>query len=340
MADVRLALDTNVWTLIADRDEAKGFARWCRSRGITVVVPPATLLEISRTKDPIRRARILAAATTPPRIHPRTEAAEESAEFIEEIRRLRPSWLREKPINLAHFENLDRLWTRKVPRFAKYEPDVLGEMTRTTESGRLEYEQEAVVNSQRSRQDALRAQGREVNLGNLHDTWVSPADEADAAYWTPLPASGRIEEWRFQNAVVYWSALQQPATYGKTLGRDTTRADWIDPFVDLGALRQDHADFNRLWFEEIAAERVLRNWLRWAVQLAQVKFRLGRGNATDEQQAAYLPDCDVYATADRRFHLALEAVARQAPRSIAQVVLVDRNASSAVAAVQEAINVA
>ncbi|MEW6223618.1 MAG: hypothetical protein AB1627_03220 [Chloroflexota bacterium] len=338
MPDVRVALDTNVWAFLTDRDEAQSFARWCRSRGITVVVPPATLLEISRTKDPIRRARILAAATTPPRIHPRTEAAEESAEFIEEIRRLRPSWIREKPIHVADFESLDRLWTRRVPRFAKYKPDVLGEMTRTMESGRLEYEQQAVVDSQRSRQDALRAQGREVNLGNLHDTWVSPADGSDPAYWTPLPLSGRIEEWRFQNAVVFWSTLQQPATYGRTLGRDTTRADWIEPFVDLGALRRDHADFNRLWFEEIAPERVLRNWLRWALQLAQVRFRLGRGNATDEQQAAYLPDCDVYATADHRFHLALEAVCRQAPRSVAKVVYVDRNASSAVAAIEVAIS--
>jgi hypothetical protein len=60
-----------------------------------------------------------------------------------------------------------------------------------------------------------------------------------------------------------------------------------------------------------------RVWLRWAVNRAQTEFKVGRGNAADEQQAAYLVDCDLYLTADKRFHLVLGRVAQAAPFAFA-----------------------
>jgi len=61
---MRVALDTNVWTFVAEADEARAFSRLARRRQWQVILPPATLLEASRTRKGGLRRRILKAMTT------------------------------------------------------------------------------------------------------------------------------------------------------------------------------------------------------------------------------------------------------------------------------------
>jgi predicted nucleic acid-binding protein len=49
---MRVLLDTNIWSRLADQRQQDSFVRLVRSMDFTVVVPPATLLEILRT--PVR----------------------------------------------------------------------------------------------------------------------------------------------------------------------------------------------------------------------------------------------------------------------------------------------
>jgi hypothetical protein len=329
----RLALDTNLWSFLAETREGGRFERVARSRGWVIVLPPATILEAARTAEPDLRRRILATMTGGRREHTRSEAALEAQELVGEIRRRRAEWLRPVPRALARAANLDALWMRKIPRLAKYEPEKLAPLSRLTKE---DWVRETELAVQRANQQRLRSVDQPPDVLDVSDVWSEP-DPRDTEARRGLPTGGRVEAWRFQTAHYYWGQLALDATYGARLDYDTTIADWVEPYVDLHRVRGDREDFNRFFYLDLDRSRMARNWMRWAVPVAQLKFRLGSGNPCDGQQAAYLPDCDFYLTADNRFYLVLNAIAPQAPTKVADVILVPRAASSAVDAILEAL---
>jgi hypothetical protein len=69
---------------------------------------------------------------------------------------------------------------------------------------------------------------------------------------------------------------------------------------------------------------MLRNWVTWAIGWAQMQRKVEVSGAADAQHSAYLSDCDVFLTADKRFAYALNVVANQAPAPIATTCLVSR----------------
>src|SRR5262249_36535939 len=147
--------------------------------------------------------------------------------------------------------------------------------------------------SQAFNQRELRSTDKPLDPTDLNSLYAetTPHTPDDVA----LGFEGRVEAWRAHTATFYWAQLAHDATYG--VGRDTTIADWIDPYVDLKAVRADRLSFNLFWYREVDRAPMVRNWLRWAVRTAQLAYRLGKGNAYDAAAASYFPDYDVYLTA-------------------------------------------
>jgi hypothetical protein len=236
---------------------------------------------------------------------------------------------------MDEYRHLDIMWRVQVPRQAKEDPDAFAVANYLNEnflSSGTE-DRERVLHAQRATQAALREQAQHIKASSLRDSWTMPSPESDLSDWIALPDSGRVETWRFQSAAVFWHGIRADAGYGQVRAGDTTRADWIEPFVALERVRSDRASFNHFWFEEVDVRNMPRNWLRVALATAQLEYQIGDGNPGDEQQAAYLVDCDLYLTADRRFAMSLEALREAAPFPVAQIRLVDRNSSSPVAAI-------
>jgi hypothetical protein len=97
---MRVTLDTNVWSRLSEREEVEGFERLEQAVGFEVVIPPSTVLEALRTRDPARRRSIVQAITSRgrTRIHLRSEARMEADELVSEIARLRRTGCGATPI--------------------------------------------------------------------------------------------------------------------------------------------------------------------------------------------------------------------------------------------------
>lgn len=111
-------------------------------------------------------------------------------------------------------------------------------------------------------------------------------------------------------------------------GGDTTLADWLHPWVRSDLIARDRESWNRLWYYEVEAKRVPRNWMREVIPWAQLEPKVAEGNPRDMQHASYLFDADVFVTADRRYKAALELVRPLAPVDFAQVVRIPGRGSA------------
>jgi hypothetical protein len=136
--------------------------------------------------------------------------------------------------------------------------------------------------------------------------------EADG--WLDEP----VEVWRMSTFELYWRQLVTVAGRAVLTKEDTTWADWVGAYVDLGAIRKSRSDFLRFWAYEVNMDSMPRNWIRWAVSLLQSTEKVTPGNPSDEQHSAYLVDCDCFLTADSRYASVLQAVREDAPLEMAE----------------------
>jgi hypothetical protein len=323
---IRVAFDTNVWSLVAENGEAQAVSAGVTARGWRVVLPPAALLEAARTRDRDMRSRLLKAMLDARHERLGTEAMGETQEFVTQSRLFRPEWVRRRE-DRTLARRWEAFWTRRIWQKARYNPEWLAEFAwRQAESSGAA----PAVAAQRFNREQL-IDG-DIRLSR-DDLWaVIPDDETAAG----MSAGDRVEKWREQNARVFWTQLRLPANYGQG-STATTYSDWIAPHLDLAQVRSDPASFNRFWYRDVSADQMPRNWIRSTVETLQWKYRVRESNPFDEQQAAYLVDCDVYVTADRVFALVLQELARNAPVALAQVVQVPRVARSALSAIVDAV---
>lgn len=105
---MRVTLDTNIWSRLAERGEVDRFEELEDALGFQLVIPPSTLMEALRTRDPSLRDQIVQAITSRgrTRIHVSSEAG---------WRRTSSSW-RSPSLSIA--ERLGRLHKFKPPAHA------------------------------------------------------------------------------------------------------------------------------------------------------------------------------------------------------------------------------
>ena len=135
-----------------------------------------------------------------------------------------------------------------------------------------------------------------------------------------------VELWRIEGAKFWWEwAIKLHPLEGTPAYRasgSATLQDWTLPFVHRELILADRADWNRFWYRDAITADMPRNWMRWALPRAQTNYRVradDTGIAGDQQLSSYLTAVDLFATADRRFSLALEDIRRRAPVPFARV---------------------
>jgi hypothetical protein len=180
-----------------------------------------------------------------------------------------------------------------------------------------------------------RRQWKQLNFSEMQATPTDDMPSEDRAGW---PNNSRVDAWRVICMATFWRALVVVPNRAQWTGEDTTFADWIGSYVSLQRMAKDRADFNRFWYCEVQASSMPRNWLRWAIDVAQWERRITESNPGDAQQGSWLVHADIYLTADRRFAQVLDMVKPHFPgSSIAAIRIVDRNAPSAVEAIAQVL---
>jgi hypothetical protein len=315
---MRVMLDTNIWSSIGDEGVAREFDILMKSRSAEVVVPPSILVEVFDLPRSEPRDRIIRALATGRRIRLPTEAKSECMEFVAEVRRLRPGWMRAIPLT-GKIWSLDNFWTNKIWR------EALSDSTRHHEYKKRERgDHDLILRHQRAqRQEILRTN---ASLRPLTALTAIPDLESEG-YRLPGWSGDAVEAWRPNCCALFWYQLSVKGGRRLLSREDTTYLDWVTPYVEFSALRADPEDFTRLWLYDIEASAVPRNWLRWAINLIQSDFRITGGNPADEQHSTYLPDGDLFLTADANFVKVLKAVREDAPFSFAEPRLVNGDRS-------------
>jgi hypothetical protein len=320
---VRLILDTNLWSYIADRDESRQLEELEDELGLTLIIPPSVLLEALDTPVEQVRARIISALAKSrrSRVHPLPEARQEAGEVVEAIRELRPRWVRQFP-RADRIPSLEKFWTKTVWQLAERDAAELSRRSAATPTpGELDH----LIEVQRSNKDAAKASDFRLDgeppwaeipaeLGELRKGW----DET------------RVQEWRVTNAIIWWENLiTLPASARAVFaGADTTLADWVGPWIDLERVRKDRGDWNRFWYRDVEVAAVPRNWLRQVLPWIQMETKIGVGNPRDAQHSSYLFDADVFATADRRYAGCLETARQWSPVPFARTLLLPATGST------------
>ncbi|MGV9456753.1 hypothetical protein [Streptomyces sp. NPDC003635] len=299
-------LDNNVWSYLGDERAGDRFRKVAHALGHRVVTAPSVLLEVLQHPRSDIRAAIIQAITTATDERLRSEADQESAEVISEVRRLHPEWMRAVP-DTGREATWRTYWTKRFWREAVEHHDRLRD---TEPARRTARKVQVLVDNQKEQRERVRE--ARFDLSDLSRITMSPSAETTAeqqAGWAP---GEKIAAWRPYNQEVYWQAF---ATWRRALitHEDTTYADWVGARVDLRAMCASRETFNRFWLYEVERALMPRNWLRWAADTVQEDMKVTHGNPIDVQHASYLPDCDVFLTADKNFLRVLHRVAEQAP---------------------------
>ena len=320
---VRVLLDTNVWSNLCRQGVNEDFYRTSKRLRINVVTAPATLLELLRTPQADLRSKSIKFIARSRWERLPTEAESEAMELVSEVRRLRREWMLAEPL-LGRRAELSVNWKHGIWEAARRDVS-------TTISYAKQHAldaREGIVGFQREQSSRWKKEGL---LGEIKDF------AAKLKGVTAIPAPGEEDSfrswgWRPGTAVAAWrlEALQH-VRYGlfdakKPYGQPTSGsayADWFELFVDLNKVRAKSEKFGELLLYEMTGTALPRAWMRWALGMAQHAVAASSGNAVDGQLAVYLYDADLFITSDKRFHRVLEAIRPYSPRPFAAPAYLD-----------------
>lgn len=298
---LRLLLDANVWRHMADYDGAAALEELARRRNLTILVSPAVVYEALRTKDEALRSSLIRAMTRRAWERLMPEAYELSEEFLREVRRLRPSWLRgggKHPVRTGN--RLDWLPSRRGGFWdrVRTKPAVVAGHLGDGEGGDLDLAREEAR--------ARRRTGIEAGWG-LHRTKLGGFT---ARSERPVPGwdGGDVAAWK-ANSMSYASRRFGVPPY----------SDWLAEVVDFkGGRLFREASWVRFWANEVEAANMPRWWCWTACELAQSMRKVSDGTPCDAQLSTYLFSADFFLTHDRAFADILEWCREDAPRPMAR----------------------
>jgi hypothetical protein len=292
-------LDTNVWNYVVDAEGVEPLRKTAKAHDVSILACPAVAYECLRVPDPEKRKRRAKALAREDWRRMMPEAFSEAEDFRREVRRLRPRWLVESP-DLRWWSRNRADWKSGFWRRVRQDPAMVSGHIKTLGDARLE---RARVQSRTARKEAQ-------TLGLTIHTFKW--NRATSIFTGPTPGRDGLpfEAWRAFAISTWWNDL--------VLGQSQTSLDWLEPWLDVLAIRSDQASWTKLWTREVEASALPREWIRWAMAEAQATRSISSGTPGDNQLATYLVDADVFVTTDKVFADLTDAMRPHCPAPIAQ----------------------
>jgi hypothetical protein len=296
---MRLLLDTNVWGMLVKHDGVQRLRRMTRTRGAEVLVCPAVVYELLRTRDHAWRDAQIKAATLGVWTRMRTEVYSECEDFRRVVSARRPSWLLVEPDLRAYYQ-LHADWSQGGWFWRRARHDTAAEARRVLMLG-----SDVLARAREEAQQRRADIDEKAHFDTLPLEWIGEP-KGRLSGW----AGGQVEAWRLSSSGLWWSALVENPRLAYH--------DWLAPFLDLQVVASDEASFNSLWLYEVDVAELPREWLRWAVMLLQSVRQVTAGTPGDNQIATYVYDCDLFLTGDKAMVAILDRVRPHAPKPVAQ----------------------
>jgi hypothetical protein len=324
----RVLLDTNVWSMLGRTGSGAAFYALTREMGFEVVVAPSILLEIARSSNVEASACDRAAVLAGQRRHLPSEAELVTTELLDELRRLHPEWLLKKPDN-RRWKELHRFWTIELWRRARRDWSAVVEAVVDAPTDDLE--------QVRIDQAKLKSEMLDLKI-NVPAARGQIKPEGPRWFVEALPEDGWVDLWRFESWHLWRKVLLEIARPVLRDGTVRSLADWLEGFVDVPAIMRDMRAFTKFWFAEVKARRMPSQWLSFTAQRYQMVSKVTESSPFDAQHAGYLPECDLFLTADRRLVMTIESIARDAPFDVATVLRISGRDDTVIAEIRSVLS--
>ncbi|WP_201640924.1 hypothetical protein [Paraburkholderia metrosideri] len=302
---MRVFLDTNIWSYIADHQAADDLASTARASGVDVIVSPAIVDEVRQIPDAVARRRVLRVVTRSDWKRLMPEIYSECMELKAEICRLRPEWVILNP-KMGEVNRLRYDWVRRLGGFwdrahRGLEPETTDESVRG--------EREAQLAKNESYAIRKRVATVKKPMGNTHLQLVAGMPSEHTPGWD----GEHVDYWRTPSLNFFRLELEVYASPVR---------EWLDNEIDVWAMLSSRASMNQLWLHELDAASVPRQWLRGAFEFLQAWHKVTDGTPGDSRLATHLVEADRIISADKNFVRFSERCRAEAPFKTGQAIAV------------------
>jgi hypothetical protein len=288
---MELYFDSSVYDFIYKAGEASAVRRWLQQAHHRVrASDEANIGEALRTPDPAIRVSLIKTITTVAARPTYPSDLVCAEEFLREVRRNRPAWIRTYPSLASKAQYLR--WRRRVSwEVLKADPSLLPAI-----AGASFHVLKQVIQSNIAAQKASR-QAEHKGLRRVYTVHVPELAEVFASH-SELEQHVRFQaesDWRLQ--------LTDPKG-------PSAENDWLMPHVDGDAMSQGN-DWSTFWFKEADFAAMPTVHVAALVELFQRERPITAGNTLDRIHAQYLTGFDRVVTADADFYDALVFVTQR-----------------------------
>ncbi|HMY16569.1 MAG TPA: hypothetical protein PKA58_09635 [Polyangium sp.] len=295
---IRVLLDSNVWRHLAEAGAGAQLVQVARKKELDICVAPCVVYEALRTSDAQLRDALVRLMVMPVWVTMMPEAYDEAEEFLSEVRRVRPQWLRVTP-DLRN-RNANRIdWQRSPKSFwvrLRDNPDNVAQQVKNLEGDAIE---RARKQAKERRQEAMKAKW---HFDGMHDSHFPAQLNEDLDGWD----GDDIDAWRIDALTWATNSLKAPPY-----------SDWIEGFVALSGIIHD-TSWVRFWLYDVDARHMPRWWIRTVCWILQSLRKVTDGTPCDEQLATHLFSCDVFYSCDGAIVDIMNRCSRMAPHPMGQ----------------------
>jgi len=322
--NLRLYLDSSVIAFIADHQAAKRASLEFERQGWTGTTSYTALIEAARApyKEWVQRQKVFASVVSE-LLHPPGDYLE-AQEFLDEVRRLRPDWLKTQASTVEAKQLLRKQKEifRKAQSQQDFDPkELLPSFLRVFEPA---------VSVNRKTQKELRSLILSSGKDNISIDLVDEISGSNLTTYLRANTSFPERFGRIASLMTWRNALAGESSLRDL--RDWT-SHWLNKKLDLNS-----EDFIKFWLREV-------DWLAMPIHRAaystsyfQLDYKISHGNAADVEHSVNGLRTNVFLTCDGVFSRVLADVRREFGPSFAQIVLVPRSAKDAIEAISLAMN--
>ena len=294
---MKLLLDTNIWSYVADANAVPDLLK--ASKNVEFLVAPAMVSEARAFPDPGLRKRLLEVMTHSrwKRLMPETYL--EAEEIKSALLSVRPRWAAigasDRDFKRGRYEFLRRsggFWD-------KARDDA--PLPVTNESLREASENALARQEVRDIRDKFKNGVHQDRTKHLQHVTI------DAGRF--ILGTQTVDYWRLATAFHLKSELRIYAAPYR---------EWLDYAVDVNAMLADEEQFDAVWFCELQPQQLKRQWLRASMEYLQRWHKPSDGSPADSQLASHLLDADYFVTADKNFAKCIEKIHLEAPFATAK----------------------